>query len=436
MRTEPTSMPRVSASVLAAIVTGAAAQPVLVVFVHDQIPDEIYRLADLNGDGDANDPGEATLFIDDADTVLGIDNAQGMVALDAHTLLATDNFAPDNVLLLTDTNGDGDALDTAESKVWFDGGLPGGFSLTNPADLTALPDGSYLLLDNNTLDTANPEAIYTLRDLNGDGDVSDAGEAGLFFELSPPGVSLATTFDVIRNAAGETFVFDITDDADIESIDIIDPAGSARTEWFDSVDLFSLFGAVLSATVGELEYLALTDEVVFGAGSLGGSQLILAARDINGSGRIDAASEIRVLWSESTSGLDTGSPRDLHFAGDGSLLWTDGLRDRVMRLVDTNGDGDYRDAGETTVFYDATGAAANVLPGLSLPLSVASAPLPSGCTIADLVEPFGQLTFADIGAFVSAFNSGSSVADLAEPFGQLTFADIGAFVAAFNAGCP
>lgn len=58
------------------------------------------------------------------------------------------------------------------------------------------------------------------------------------------------------------------------------------------------------------------------------------------------------------------------------------------------------------------------------------------CNIADFAEPFGSLTFADIGAFLAAFNAGGRDADLAEPFGQLTFADIGAFLAAFAAGCP
>jgi cytochrome c peroxidase len=60
---------------------------------------------------------------------------------------------------------------------------------------------------------------------------------------------------------------------------------------------------------------------------------------------------------------------------------------------------------------------------------------PPSCA-ADLAEPAGTLTFADIGAFVSAFQTASFAADLAEPWGQHTFADIGAFLASFNAGCP
>jgi hypothetical protein len=76
--------------------------------------------------------------------------------------------------------------------------------------------------------------------------------------------------------------------------------------------------------------------------------------------------------------------------------------------------------------------------GNALGLVVSSAPIeftPPDCP-ADFAAPFGQLTFADIGAFLNAFATSDSTADLAAPFGQLTFADIGAFLAAFNAGCP
>ncbi len=58
------------------------------------------------------------------------------------------------------------------------------------------------------------------------------------------------------------------------------------------------------------------------------------------------------------------------------------------------------------------------------------------CNGADLVAPFGQLTFADIAAFLAAFNDSDAAADLAEPFGALTFGDITAFLGAFAAGCP
>ncbi len=59
-----------------------------------------------------------------------------------------------------------------------------------------------------------------------------------------------------------------------------------------------------------------------------------------------------------------------------------------------------------------------------------------GCNAADLAQPFNSLTFADISAFLAAFNASDPAADLAAPVGQFTFADISAFLAAFSAGCP
>ncbi len=55
---------------------------------------------------------------------------------------------------------------------------------------------------------------------------------------------------------------------------------------------------------------------------------------------------------------------------------------------------------------------------------------------ADLAEPFGQLDFSDVAAFLSAFGASDPGADLAEPFGQFDFSDVSAFLNAFGAGCP
>ncbi len=56
--------------------------------------------------------------------------------------------------------------------------------------------------------------------------------------------------------------------------------------------------------------------------------------------------------------------------------------------------------------------------------------------VADLAAPFGELTFADVSFFLSAFAAQDPAADLAAPAGQFTFADVGAFLGAFSAGCP
>ena len=428
----PAPLARLASAMVAGAGLALPAHAVIIVFVHDQTPDTILRLVDRNGDGDALDPGEATIFLDASlPPHLGNNNAQGLVALGPSHILATDNFAPDNITRSIDLNNDGDALDPGETFVYFDGSLPGGFMLTNPAELRRIAPARYFLLDNNTLDTNNPEAVYLLEEINDDL-VIDASEISLFATFSPPGVSLSTTFDIVLGNEGSLYTLDITDPNQIESIDILDPGATVKREWFSSANLYNMTGYLLAGTIGELEYIHATDEVIFGATRLGGGAAILAANDSNNSGRIDLAREIRVLWDRNLSADNpsTGTPRDFWLAEDGSLFFTDALRDRVWRLIDRNNDGDYNDLNETTIFYDSALAAAAGLPTLAQPLSVSV-----WMCLADLAEPYGVLDLADVQAFAGAFVDQLPLADL-NADGIWDLADIQAFIGAFNAGCP
>jgi len=59
----------------------------------------------------------------------------------------------------------------------------------------------------------------------------------------------------------------------------------------------------------------------------------------------------------------------------------------------------------------------------------------AGCSIADLAEPFGELNFFDVSAFLNGFNAGDATADL-NADGELNFFDVSQFLNVFNAGCP
>jgi subtilisin family serine protease len=61
--------------------------------------------------------------------------------------------------------------------------------------------------------------------------------------------------------------------------------------------------------------------------------------------------------------------------------------------------------------------------------------LVGGCSDADLAEPFGELNFFDVSAFLAAFSSSDPAADLNDD-GLFNFFDISAFLSVFNAGCP
>ncbi|MEM7168376.1 MAG: IPT/TIG domain-containing protein [Planctomycetota bacterium] len=134
----------------------------------------ILRLTDINGDGDANDDGELAIYYDQsavAPTPV-VTDPEAIAATTTGIVYVTDT-ATGRIVRLSDTNGDGDALDAGEATVFFEG--------TAPATLTDLDtlqlDGSVLVAvdeDNGT--------VLRLSDSNGDGDALDAGEAVLWVD--------------------------------------------------------------------------------------------------------------------------------------------------------------------------------------------------------------------------------------------------------------
>lgn len=61
--------------------------------------------------------------------------------------------------------------------------------------------------------------------------------------------------------------------------------------------------------------------------------------------------------------------------------------------------------------------------------------LSAGCSEADLADPFGELNFFDVSAFLGAYNAQDPVADINND-GSYDFFDVSAFLTQFNAGCP
>lgn len=374
----------------------AAARKRLVVFAFDQTIDAVIRIEDLNGDGDTLDAREVTRFIDDTIAPsLGVENAQGLVAISRWEVFATDNFAPDNIVHLIDMNDNGNAFDPGESVVFHDGSLPDGFTLTNPASLTRTSDGTFFVIDNNTLDATNPEAAYKLVDRNADGDVNDPNEVVLWWEFSPAGVSNTAVLELEAGPDDALYAFDIST-AHTEIIRV-EPDGSAAAIFTTAANLFSLSNLSLAQTMAEMSLDRQRGRLLVGA--FAGSDIVICSlRDRNGNNVIDAANEIRTVWSEAASGFNTGSPRDIFWLPDNRVVWVDALSDRLWLLIDENDDGDYLDAGETSYIYDAAEASAAGQPSAPLMLSVTGVLL----CVADLDED-GSITLGDLAILLANF---------------------------------
>jgi len=415
-----------------------AASSNVVIFAFTQGTNTILRIQDLNGDGDTNDPGEVTRYMDAAfGSLLGINNAQGLYALGPNELLATDNFPPDNVLRLRDDNGDGDAFDPGESSIFWNGDTFGGLTLTNPVCLTRAPDGSFFIVDNNQLDTTRPEAIYRLVDLNGDGDVNDPGEIELWKQLAPIGSTIeSSVFDVEIDAAGNAYIFDIASPA---RIDRIDEPTRTRANWLTAGQLVSLRGLTLDISY-KLTRNPATDEIIAPAFNINSRLFFIALKDLNGSNTIDQSGEIRIIWSEIANAdgrMGMGAPRDIFWGPDGSLLFVESVQRRVWRLIDLNGDGDFNDLGETTIAYDSNAAVAAGLPGATLLLSVSMAlvPPPPDC-IGD-ANGDNLIDAADLSVLLSNFGlpaAGPGFGDF-NGDGQCDAADLSVLLAQFGSSC-
>jgi len=91
-------------------------------------------------------------------------------------IYVTDNVG-DKLWSLADLNSDGDYNDAGEASVFYDDTL-GPLALSSNVALKRLPDGSLLVTD-NTLDQ-----LLRFKDLDADGDAHDAGEVAVWFDAA------------------------------------------------------------------------------------------------------------------------------------------------------------------------------------------------------------------------------------------------------------
>lgn len=259
-------------------------------------------------------------------------------------------------------------------------------ALADTVTLTVDPSQSSIDLD----------LTITLAVLGSDSDSDSSPISGTVdIELDDYGVPTAITIHDFDLALDENLAFNFTwflSEIDLNGTDLAaayatpgTPAGPGPVV----ADVFSL-GSVLTALSGTMT----ANGSVFGAG------------DVN---------EVIVL--------DDQAPFDSPISGmvtsDGTTVTIDG--------------GTITFAGSTEII---PGLATLDVSGTVTFVASGPAPQPAGCNDADLAEPFDQLDFSDVVAFLTAFGSMGAAADIAPPFGQWDFSDVVAFLQAFGVGCP
>jgi len=318
------------------------------VLLGDQGTDKVLLLRDLNGDGDARDAGEIGVFFD-ATNASGLSGQTGNVfnvtqAADRSVYVGDGNT--DAVYRLRDLNGDGDANDAGEARVWFSAANAAGLTLPTPNGLAEGQDGAIYIVNAGT----GPEpadAVYRTVDVNGDGDAEDAGEATVWLDLQTI-LPTSSAFDIsfVGNVA---FVSDTAGGAPNVILRIEDSDGSGAIT-ADEVGVFVSENMSFGAPVGfthaagpDGSIFTLTD-VAFGA-----PFTVFELSDLDGSGAIDAAGEAVEVWNATALASPVATTVGFSVAADedGRIALT--ATDSVIALTDLNRDGDYLNAGESVV---------------------------------------------------------------------------------------
>jgi len=126
--------------------------------------DAVLALADRNADGDANDPGEVSIFYESSTGGPALYTPNSLIAApDGSWYLSDDGSRGHRILRLSDYDGDGTALGPDESQVVYDAATASVPLLADVESLAVGPGGLLLAGD------ATLGSVFVLEDLNGDG---------------------------------------------------------------------------------------------------------------------------------------------------------------------------------------------------------------------------------------------------------------------------
>ncbi|QDV09159.1 hypothetical protein Poly30_47160 [Planctomycetes bacterium Poly30] len=327
----------------------AAAQGLVSSLVTDTSGDTIWLCVDLNADGDYNDAGDLRPFYEDTTGSVPLTNNSGLVRSSDGAIWVTDT-TEDVILRLKDSNGNGDALDPGEAGIWFDGtsGNPSGVELTSARGLWRDEDGVIWVASANTGGGGN-DAIVRVEDLNMDGDANDPLEQLEFAVFAPGGAvgdSIPTA--VVRGVDGKLYYTETGSSGvlakgvyrleDLDGSGTIDQPGESQPFFLPA----ALGGTPFHWDLGidSMGRFYLEDT---------GNDVIWRFEDTDGNGVVDPATEAKIIYTAPASSLIW----EVTPAADGSLFVVeDQTPDRLLRLIDLNGDGLFDAPGEETTIYD------------------------------------------------------------------------------------
>lgn len=276
-----------------------------------------FRMRDLNGDGDANDPGESNIWMDGTNGG-GLSNFafQGVTVDAAGNVWLTASGQGtgftniDRIFKTTDTNNDGDANDVGEQTVVYDRGV----ALLNGAILLDVPAWPGFMTDGNLYVTngfTSNQGTYRLVDLNANNRYDDAGEISSVYSGLAGNPVPKFNWCTRYGRDGRLYVFNQTDRLVIRATDVdnnfrFDDVGEAAVFCQSGTGGFTWSGAFSLETRPDGAILV---------GDQGGSpnNRVLLFRDLDNSGDALGTGEQTAVLTFATSAFPTAKPRSMLF---------------------------------------------------------------------------------------------------------------------------
>jgi len=286
-------------------------------YVSDTSEDQIFRLLDANGDGDCHDAGELTSFFD-GDPLVNLSGLElvspSRITVDVlgRVWVAEANNGGggiDSIVLLTDTNFDGDANDLGEAIRYYEPITSGSTGDSIPNDVIVGADQRIYYIEGGATGVV-PKDVYRLEDLDGDGVIDPLTEVTTFF--SPPAQPKTPFFwSLTQDGAGYFYTADSGNELvwrfrDENGDNVIDPVTEAVIWWQEA-----------SSLIWDLE--GGSDGALYVCESQSPDR-VLRLFDADGNGTVDPLTEVTAVYDEGLAVHDIANPRAMAFERRPTLI--------------------------------------------------------------------------------------------------------------------